>query len=294
MKFRSKKPHYEYLRKKWTLRHRNLEESLWEKHGKSFKQLAFGGLSGLMLLTASPQPIPLQSGLPKNLIVNRDDILKDYDRNVLLAEQLRNMIPKEVRPLNPQEELEVIDVLTRNFQFTIKAEQNGIRLNRNYGLIGEEQHLYRYPGDNLFAHADTASDWAKYGTAGIAPNLGAWGYFASSKKEFTNLDKLREKYYLAIQTFLVPGYAENVSKFRDFFKFRKMLIVNTQTGQAVVVVIADAGPSEWTGKHLGGSPEVMDSLGLAGGLKKGAVLYFFIDDPEDKIPLGPIKVGTEV
>ena len=26
------------------------------------------------------------------------------------------------------------------------------------------------------------------------------------------------------------------------------------------------------------------------GAQKGPVLYFFIDDPEDKIPLGPINV----
>ena len=46
-------------------------------------------------------------------------------------------------------------------------------------------------------------------------------------------------------------------------------------------------------KHLGGSPEVMQELGLAGGPRKGAVLYFFIDDPEDKIPLGPFKTQGE-
>lgn len=290
MKFKSKKPHYEYLRKKWISRHRSTQDKLWEKHGQSLKKLAIGSLGGLMLfLPTSPTQLKQQN----NLIVSKDDILKGYDQNVLLAEELKDKVPKEVRPLDSQEESAIIDILARNFDFPVKAELSQIRLNRNYGLIGGEQHLYRYPGDNLYAHVDTASDWARYGSSGIAPGLGAWGYFASSKQEFTEIVKLREKYYLAIQTFKVAGYAENVTKFRDFFKFRKMLVVNPKTGQAVVAVIGDAGPASWTGKHLGGSPEVMDGLGLAEGPRKGPVLYFFIDDPEDKIPLGPVKVKGE-
>lgn len=195
--------------------------------------------------------------------------------------------------MDPQEEKDLTDLLSREFGFKVTAELNNIRLNRNYGLIGGEQHLYRYPGDTLQAHADNTSDWAKYGDAGIAPGLGAWGYFTPSQQSFTDTDKQRERYYLAIQTFLAPGFAENVKKYVDFFKYRKMLVVNPKTGQAVVAVIGDAGPAEFTGKHLGGSPEVMDVVGLAGGPRKGPVLYFFIDDPKNEIPLGPIQVRSE-
>ena len=92
---------------------------------------------------------------------------------------------------------------------------------------------------------------------------------------------------------MTPGFAENFVKYRDFFKFRKMLVVNPKTGQAVVAVIGDAGPAEWTGKHLGGSPEVMDALGLADGPRKGPVLYFFIDDPKNEVRLGPVNVRSQ-
>lgn len=289
MKFKSKKVTYEILRKKWTLRHRVIQNKFWEKHGESLKHLALGSVGGLMLLSSPHQ----QQLLPPNLIVSRDDVLKDYDQNVLLAENLSAKIPREVRPLLPLEEKEITDILSSNFGFSVKAEIDNIRLNRNYGLIGGEQHLYRYPGDNLYAHAESASDFARYGDAGIAPGLGAWGYFSPSRGEFSAVDRQRERYYLAIQTFLAPGFAENFGKFRDFFRFRKMLVVNPKTGQAVVAVIGDAGPAEWTGKHLGGSPEVMDALGLATGSRKGPVLYFFIDDPEDKVPLGQVKVKTQ-
>lgn len=288
MKFTSKTPHYEYLRKKWTARESSIQNKFWEKHGTSLKHLALGGLGGLMLLSAPQKQLPTP-----NLIVSREGILKGYDQNVLLAQALSEKVPGELRPLGPSEEKEIVDILSQSFSFKVTAEINNIRLNRNYGLIGGEQHLYRFPGDNLYAHADTASDFAKFGDAGMAPNLGAWGYFSPSQNEFKEIDKLRERYYLAVQTFLAPGFAENFVKYRDFFKFRKMLVVNPQTGQAVVAVVGDAGPADWTGKHLGGSPEVMDILGLGEGSRKGPVLYFFIDDPEEKIPLGPVKVKTQ-
>lgn len=297
MNFQSRKPHFEYLRKKWKRRHDSAQNKFWENHGQALKQVALGSLGGIILLSPmKPQP-PTNHLLQSNklvLLVSRDDALENYDKNVLLAQELSDKLPEDVRLLEKGEEKEITDILSKNFGFNVTSEIKDIRLNRNYGLIGGEQHLYRYPGDNLYLHAQTSVDWAKYGSAGMASGLGAWGYFAPSRSEFTEIDKQREKYYLAIQTFLVPGYAEEVGKYRDFFKFRKMLVVNPKTGQAVVAVIGDAGPAEWTGKHLGGSPEVMDAIGLSEGPRKGPVLYFFIDDPKNQVPLGPIKVLEKI
>lgn len=289
MQFRSRKPHYEHLRKKWSARAITAHDNFWSKHSKALKHLALGTAGGLILLS------PPQGNLPSmNLIASSENALRGYDRNVLLAKVLSEKLPSEVKPLTSEEEKDITNLLSDQFGFKVALELEGIRLNRNYGLIGGEQHLYRYPGDNLYAHAQNSSDWAKYSDAGIAPGLGAWGYFVPSKEQFSQKDEDRERYYLAIQTFLAPGFAENFVKYRDFFKYRKMLVVNPKTGQAVVAVIGDAGPAEFTGKHLGGSPEVMDILGLAGGPRKGAVLYFFIDDPKDEIPLGPVSVKSEV
>ncbi len=67
-----------------------------------------------------------------------------------------------------------------------------------------------------------------------------------------------------------------------------MLIINTVNGRAVVADIADSGPAAFTGKQFGGSPEVMYYLGGA-RYKKGPVILFFVDDPSNKIPLGPVN-----
>ena len=296
MEFTSKKPQFQHLKNKWTNRHRSLQSKLWDKHSEALnwlgkvvpgKQLALGSLGGLMLLTT-----PASTALTNQQYLNSASIVAQEDKNTLLSKKLAEAIPNEMRSLTTAEEQRIGQILSDSFGFKVSAQLQNKKLNRSYGLIGGEQHLYRYPGDNLEAHAKNSQDWAMYGSSGIAPGLGAWGYFASSKQTFTDRDDTRERYYIAVPTFLSPGFAERVAEYRDFYKFRKMLLVNPKTGQAVVTDIGDAGPAEWTGKHLGGSPEVMEAVGLAKGPRKGAVLYFFIDDPSDSIPLGPVKADN--
>ncbi len=245
-----------------------------------------GGLGGLVLLTTPGVP-GVAASAP---VATNSTVRGEEDNNILLAQSLKGLLPTKTVSLTPEEEEKITALLSQKLNLEVSVRLSGIRLNKSYGLIGGEQHLYRYPGDNLYQHFNSATDWAMYGSAGIAPHLGAWGYFAPSKDQFTQEDSQREKYYLAVQTFLAPGFAENVDKYRDFFKFRKMLVVNPLSGQAVVAVVGDAGPAQWTGKDLGGSPEVMQALGLASGPRKGAVLYFFIDDPSNIAPLGPVKI----
>lgn len=282
--FKTKNKTTEHLRKRWTSRHREAHENLFHNH---LRKMAAGSLGGLMLL-ATPGMSFSQTNLEGN---NQVNVQGDTNGNILLSRELQEKLPSEVRPLSDTEEADIASVLSTRFGFKVAPAIDNKRLNRSFGMIGGEQHLYRYPGDVVEAHARDAQDWAMYGSSGIAPGLGAWGYFSSSKAAFDKEAEERERWYIAVPTFLSPGFSERVGEYRDFYKYRKMLLVNPKTGQAVVADIGDAGPAEWTGKHLGGSPEVMHELGLATGPRKGAVLYYFIEDGQD-IPLGPIKLNS--
>lgn len=285
--------HYKKLHKKWAKRHKSIQKQVIEKHHEAFTWLAqnaqrgtaTSALAGLLLLTG-PQLVTTQQ--PQQHYIKLTDSMFQQVQTQNSLERLQQFIPDTVRPLTPVEETSIDTLLSQTYHMKVSAELDGIRLNRSYGLIGYEQHLYRYPGDVLENHAESAADY-QYQQAGIAPGLGAWGYFAPSATSFTKLDEQRERWYIAVQTFLAPGYDQNVNRDYNFFKYRKMLVVNPQTGQAVVCDIGDSGPAPWTGKHLGGSPEVMHYLSLDQGMRKGAVLYFFIDDPNDIIPLGPVS-----
>lgn len=279
--------HYQHLKKRWTRRHKRIQATFAKKHkdvvewiNKNPKQFAIGSLSGLLLLTAPTTPLLASDTTAQKV---------EVDKKFVLSGELNSVLPDQVHPLISDEEEKIGQILSNAYGFRVTAELDGKRLNRSYGLIGAEQHLYRYPGDNLSRHADSPSDWQLYGKSGIAPGLGAFGYFAPSEAAFSEVDEMREKYYIAVQTFLVPDYNQRVAEYRDFFKFRKMLVVNPENGKATIAVIGDAGPSEWTGKHLGGSPEVMYHLERKDGRQRGPVLYFFVDDSDDTIPLGPIE-----
>lgn len=284
---------YQHLAEKWIQRHENLRENLWDKHGDALKWLehhakeaTIASVGALMLLA-----IPGRTHLPSitNIFAQEKPQDAPLDKKIFLIQDLASSLPQTLEPLTSDQEQKVGEVLARHFGLKASATLDSKKLNRSYGLIGKEQHLMRYPGDTMGSHFATTEEANLYGAEGMAPGRGAWGYFAPSQAQMTQEDVMREKYYIAVQTFLVPDYNSRVAEYRDFFKYRKMLVVNPQNGKAVVAVIGDAGPEQSTGKHLGGSPEIMSYLERVDGRGKGPVLYFFVDDPDNKIPLGPVN-----
>lgn len=285
---------FKQLQKSFAQRHETLKKHVSEKHKEALSllktyptQVAAGVMGGVMMLGHSGLALPATTfNTTSNSVLEN---AKPLNPSAFVISDLSSSLPDTVRELTPQEEKKVSEVLSRTYNMPVSAELDGIRLNRSYGLIGAEQHLARYPGDTMASHFQNAEDSEKYYSSGMAPGLGAWGYFAPSASQMTQKDIDREKYYIAVQTFLAPGFHDNVRKYITFFKYRKMLVVNPENGKAMVVVIGDAGPGESTGKHLGGSPEVMKYLERVDGKQKGPVLYYFIDDPNDTIPLGPVE-----
>lgn len=284
--------HYDALAQKWTDRHKELQAALWNKHGEVLdwfiqkpKTWMLSSLVGFLLMSSSGN---LSSKITP---AYAQEQFLNLDKKTFFFSDLYNILPHEIRPLTLDEEQKVANLLTSSYGLKVTPQLDGIRLNRTYGYIGEEQHLALYPGDTMDTHFDNQDDARKYWSSGMAPGLGAWGYFASSQSQLTQEERLREKYYIAVETFLSPGYMEHVAQYNTFFKYRKMLVVNPNNGKAIVADIADAGPSEWTGKSFGGSPEVMQYLGREDGAAKGAVLIFFIDDPLDQVQLGPVSLS---
>ena len=283
--------HFKQLKQKIEERNKKLKQSIVGKHREAFdwainntKQIAAGAMGGLMLLS-SPNMQLLASSTNEG---SKQQFL-EIEPSVFMVTDIKQYLPDEVGVLIPGQEEKIGEILSSYYGFSVKSQIDGFRLLHTYGYIGAEQHLMRFSGDTMEGHFDNTEDEAKYYSSGLAPGRGGFGYFASSRGEMTQKEIDREKYYIAVQTFLAPGIDSRRREYINFFKFRKMLVVSPNTGRAVVAVIGDAGPAVWTKKHLGGSPEVMKHLQRVDGKQKGSVLYFFIEDPEDKIPLGPIE-----
>jgi hypothetical protein len=282
---------YSSLKQKLEQRNRAIKEKLVQKHAEAFKwisndtkQLVAGAVGSFLLLTS-----PTTGLLASSHAVAVKEKFLDVPDNLFVVNDLKPYLPEQVGGLISGQEEEIAGVLSSHYGFKVTPEINGLRLKDTYGYIGAEQHLMRYPGDNIEEHFDNSNDAATFTSSGMAPGRGAFGYFAPSKNALTKKDSDREKYYIAVQTFMAKDYSTRSGEYVDFFKFRKMLVVNPENGKAVVCDIADSGPAIWTGKQLGGSPEVMKYLERVDGSLKGPVLYFFIDDPTDSIPLGPVQ-----
>ena len=204
-----------------------------------------------------------------------------------LANQLATLLPKDVIPLTDAQETAIANEIKTIWGIDAAATIQGERLNRSYGFIGAEQHLPRYPGDSIDRHD-------AYQGSGITPGKGAWGYFADSADQLTQDLIAKEKWYVAVQTLYLPDWQTRINYLRDWYKYRKVLVVNPANGKTVVADVADSGPADFTGKHYGGSPEIMAYLGLNVHMQKGAVILFFVDDPNNEIPLGPVEYNVHL
>lgn len=276
------------FQKKFPLAHQFLLEKgleLGKLRQHSAKLISAGALTGTLLLSSPssvgqlPSPIEIVKDF-ENINDNNNAVLPQKE----LIDTLKQMLPSEVRPLSRDEEKHIESVIKNITDIPAKASLEGEHLNTSYGYIGAEQHLKRYPGDILENHGP-------YYKEGIAPGLGAWGYFAKSKSDMNSDIIEKERWYAVVQTLYLSDWAERQPYLRDWYKYRKVLIVNTVNGNAVIADIADSGPAAFTGKHFGGSPEVMEYLG-GSRYKKGKVLLFFVDDPENKFSLGPVKYNN--
>jgi hypothetical protein len=217
---------------------------------------------------------------------------KDEVETQVTAEEHNEIIAKMVGMVNrppghlaKDEELYLEQQLSDVLGFEVTAELDGHRLNHSLGIMGGEQHLKRFAGDDLSQHD-------AYLEAGMAPGRGSFGWFTENG-QLTEKAIQQEKYYFAVQTLYLPDWNNNYKDLKPWYKYRKMIMINPAESVAVVGVVGDAGPAQWVKKQFGGSPEVIREGKVWSPKSKGKVILWFVDDPEDKIPLGPIDLSWE-
>ncbi len=246
-------------------------------------KLLTAGAAASSLVFSLPSSSPAKAGLPPSSI---DLSISPVDFRSSAKNLLAQILPGQPGNLPEVLEHQVTRVIHQTYGIHAVAELEGNRLNTDYGFIGAEQHLPRFPGDTISQHDGFQS-------AGITPGRGAWGYFAPSRNLLTPDLVTKEKWYVAVQTLYLPDWQVRLAYLRDWYKYRKVVVLNPSSGRAVVAVVADSGPAAFTGKHFGGSPEVMDALKSKDGRQKGPVVLFFVDDPQNQVPLGPLEYNLE-
>lgn len=224
------------------------------------------------------QQLMTEASTPENSVLTKITV----EEHQAILEKMRTLVKQAPGHLPKEDEMYLEQQLSDMLGFPVTAELEGHRLNHSVGIVGGEQHLRRFPNDTLDQHD-------AYLEAGIAPGRGAFGWFTEDG-QLTEKAIQREKYYFAVQTLYLPDWNSNHAQLKPWYKFRKMIAINPADEVAVVGVVGDAGPALWVQKQFGGSPEIMREGKIWSKEARGRVILFFVDDPEDKIPLGPIDM----
>ncbi len=208
------------------------------------------------------------------------DTNKQTDFELFLAGNLSALQPNSYDNIEESKVDAYVTIINQLTGIKAVATLEGNKLNHTWGVMGLEQHLPRYPGDRL-------KPWEPFASSGITNRVGAFGYFADSKATLDQRSLEQEKYYIAVQTLYLPDWNKRWAELKPWYNKRKMLVVNPSNGRSVVAVIGDAGPAEWTGKHFGGSPEVIHALGYKKEPRE-AIVLFIDEDETNPVPLGPV------
>ncbi len=248
--------------------------------------LASGALAGTLLLS-TPRAIGQQSPNVGNVGGQTVTVTASETLQHELAKRYKTILPPAGNwRLTEGQEQKLSDETKNTFGVDARAQLDGNHLPNVYGRMGAEQHLPRYPGDSVYDHGDFLDK-------GATPGLGAWGYFSNSKEQLTGDMIDEEKYYVAVPTLYLPDWDTKQPYLKDWYKYRRVLVVNPDNGKSIVCDIADSGPSWWTGKQFGGSPEVLAYLGIDYGMQNHPVVMLFLNDPNNEIPLGPLEYNIE-
>lgn len=219
-----------------------------------------------------------QESKPEDSLLTRISV----EEHQAIIDKMKSLVRQAPGHLQREDELYLEQQLSDMLGFVVTAELDDHRLNHSVGIMGGEQHLRRFPTDTLEQHD-------AYQESGIAPNRGAFGWFTENN-QLTDEAIRREKYYFAVQTLYLPNWNTDHADLKPWYKFRKMIAINPADEVAVVGVVGDAGPALWVQKQFGGSPEVIREAKIWSKEARGRVFLFFVDDPENKIPLGPMDL----
>jgi hypothetical protein len=208
--------------------------------------------------------------------------LVTQEEQVAVIEKLQHLVQLPAGHMPRQDELYLEQQLSEILGFEVSAENEDVRLPHSIGVMVGLPHLRRHVTDALENHDS-------YREAGIAERRSRFGWF-TEMGQLTPAAILREKYYISIQAELLPEWAEKRAEFKEWLKYRKMIVVNPFAKKAIVVAIGDIGPANWLQEQFGGSPEVIREAEVWSLPSQGRVLLLFVHDLEDRVKLGPIDL----
>jgi len=180
------------------------------------------------------------------------------------------------------EQLYIEQELSDRLGFSVASELEGWTLPHSTGKIKSLSHLRRHPLDEL-------SDHLAVRNAQLNPYRSYFGWFTDEGNLYPRSIH-REQFYVSVPLQYTPEWINRYTALIEWYRFRKVLVVNPYDGIAVVASIGNVGPHHAIQYQFGGSPELIQTGKIWSINAQGRVLMFFVEDPDDKIALGPITL----
>ena len=199
--------------------------------------------------------------------------------------KLQSLLQLPPGQLDTESELYLEQQLSELLGIEVSSRLDSQQLLYNTGKIKALPHLKRFPTDSLEQHGP-------YHYAQIDPRRSAFGWFLEQGKVTETMEDT-ERYYLALQLYYFPDWAEHSKAMKKWYKYKKVIVINPFDSIAVVCAVGAIGPSIPIRYQFGASPEVIREGKLWSTRSKGKVLVLFVDDPQNQVPLGPVFLGTK-
>ncbi len=205
-----------------------------------------------------------------------------HEEYFVVIEKLTEIMHTNATQVSPEELLYIEQQLSDLLGFSVTTELDGYRLQSNSGTIGAGQHLKRHPNDHLDQHSAVKE-------AGLSPYRSAYGWL-SSQSPVDELTELREQFWVGVPVSASTNTFQDIQGTIQWFKYRKVLVINPSSQSFVVACIADRLVDTPSRQFLG-SPELIRSLNCWNPGSFGKVLIFFVEDESNQIPLGPVPLA---
>ncbi len=203
-----------------------------------------------------------------------------------VIEKMMTTLKQPVGSIAREDSLYLEQQLTDLFGVEVASELDQYRLPHTYGMMAALPHLKRHPEDQLHVHQ-------QFLEAGLAACRSSFGWF-TELGQLTPLAVDREKYFVTLQIDLQPAWIKSAKELSEWYKYRKVMVINPVHELAIVGAVGDFGPGNWLQHQFGGSPELVSHLKVWDLESQGKVIVYFINDPENAVPLGPIEMKMKL
>jgi len=162
---------------------------------------------------------------------------------------------------------------------TVTAELDGYRLPYTVAHAQALPHFPTHPNDQLSAHQPKE--------AGLSSTRSTFGWLSDKTHQY-------EKFGVALPLHKLPDWPKRRLDYVQWFKYRKVILINPTQQTAAVGVVTQIGPAYVQRFQVGLSPELIRLTKAWHPDSKGKMVIFLLDDSAGSVKLGQINLASRL